>query len=353
MNDPLEPSGPTESDWEQIASYLAGEMSPADASAFAAMLAAHPARAALVESLAIHGEPAAMAPPSDIETEHALQMVRARRNDSMTRTARHDEAPVVSLDRYRSRWRGARARAAAAVVLVAGAGLLLRETTGRDAGAPVATGAIHQTGVGEVESIRLGDGSRVILGPSSTLTEQGGTSRGARLRGVAHFTVTHNPSAPFVVTTASARIEDVGTVFVVDDGDAEGTVVAVSEGAVRAAAAGGGAIADLAAGDRAMIAANRAVTVQRGGADVQAAQELAAGRLVFRDAPVSEVVRQVRRWYGLTVAVDSSLVSRRLTATFDRRDAGSVAAVIAASLGGVARQHGDSLTVMPLVAAPR
>jgi ferric-dicitrate binding protein FerR (iron transport regulator) len=90
------------------------------------------------------------------------------------------------------------------------------------------------------------------------------------------------------------------------------------------------------------------IRVERGAAT---AEDLAwtRGRLVFRDAPIDEVTLELRRWYGIDLLVTGPVLrGRRLTATFDRSNAPDVGRVIAAALGGVARQTGETLWVDPV-----
>ena len=77
------------------------------------------------------------------------------------------------------------------------------------------------------------------------------------------------------------------------------------------------------------------------------------GRLVFRDASVTQVVADLRRWYGVEVQVDSAFAERPVTANFDRAIAGlDVARIIAASIGGTVREEGGVLHIISIPAGP-
>jgi ferric-dicitrate binding protein FerR (iron transport regulator) len=68
------------------------------------------------------------------------------------------------------------------------------------------------------------------------------------------------------------------------------------------------------------------------------------GVLEFHDAPIAVVAQELRRWYGVELIVtDSTIASRRLTATFDRASADDVGRVLAAVLGGAVTRVGDTL----------
>jgi transmembrane sensor len=70
------------------------------------------------------------------------------------------------------------------------------------------------------------------------------------------------------------------------------------------------------------------------------------GRLVFREAPISEVASQLQRWYGIDLRIaDPSLAGRHLTATFSGEPASRVLEVISLALGADIERHGDTAVV--------
>ncbi|MDQ6633845.1 MAG: FecR domain-containing protein, partial [Gemmatimonadota bacterium] len=178
------------------------------------------------------------------------------------------------------------------------------------------------------------------------------------LRGQALFDVRHDASRPFVVRTASAELRDVGTRFAVESQGAEELRVAVLDGAVavRPAQPGGGrTLADtLRARDRGVLLPGRVFRVERQtvagvGEDVA----WMSRRLSLRDAPVAQVASELARWYGLSLRVtDSTLQTRRLTATFEQAPRDEIARVLAAALGGTSRLVGDTLWILPVSGSP-
>jgi transmembrane sensor len=131
--------------------------------------------------------------------------------------------------------------------------------------------------------------------------------------------------------------------------DAGGSVrVAVTSGSVRvssAATGGAGRELVLAAGDMATLGASTAPVVARG---VVTGDDTAftRGRLVFRDAPLAEVVVELRRWYGVELRVaDGAASRRRLTATFEGESREQVMAIIGAALGARVERRGDTVLV--------
>ena len=71
------------------------------------------------------------------------------------------------------------------------------------------------------------------------------------------------------------------------------------------------------------------------------------GRLLLRDAPIEEVIASVRRWYGIELRVDPSLMSRHITATFANESVDHVLEVLRLVLGADIERQGDTATVRP------
>jgi transmembrane sensor len=299
-------------------------------------------------------------------------------NDSQRRAAGRPPARPAA----RPAWAGRRARwgvagaglAAAAVLAVA---VLRRPAEGT---APLR----YATATGQRATVRLPDGTRVILGPSTTLVASEGYNEEARtltLQGEAFFEVTHDARRPFVVRAGPALVRDLGTAFVVRAGAATGrTAVTVTEGAVALAVAdpaqaptGGrrlirpepadtaGAVL-LRAGERGLVdrpasaPPGAAARVRRLTAALAAAPGTApgvaddlawtTGRLVFRDAPLTEVADGLRRWYGLTLrVVDPALTDRTLTASFQGESPEEVLRIVTLALGARIDRRGDTVVV--------
>jgi transmembrane sensor len=342
-------------DWEALGRFLSGDSPPAEADAIAAWLAAHPDDERLLHALDAATAPLARA-SAPIDTEAALAKVLARRDAATAHDAtssldarrlRRDRAVAIPARRSWSR-QGA-AIAATLAVMVAG-GLWWQSRTDTPARADVLIER-HATAAGAIDSLRLADGTEVVLGPGSTLTPSatyGSTDREITLDGEAYFVVTRDDARPFTVRTSDARVVDLGTAFTVQTNAAHGVSVVVTSGRVRVSAAhtNDGAL-DLAAGEAATFWRADS-TVRRDSADVDRAMAFTQGRLVLRDAPVESLVDAVRRWYGLTLTVDPTLRGRRVTATFERETRAVVLETLALSLAARIEQRGDSVTFRPI-----
>ena len=118
---------------------------------------------------------------------------------------------------------------AAAAILVAAVGGLV---TSRLATAPSVLTV--STVAGQRRSLQLEDGTRVTLGPASTLRATlAARSRRVQLSGLARFEVTHDGARPFVVRAGESETTDLGTVFTVRAfSDDEAVIVGVTTGRV-------------------------------------------------------------------------------------------------------------------------
>lgn len=340
------PPTPQPDDWDALARFIAGEGTPQERADIERQLSDSPDRGALLAALDAALRVPEPLPPAASDVEAAMAAVLARRDEARP-DAPPRRAPVVSIDAYRSRWRGARLRAAAAVLVVAGAGLIWKAASSRDAAPLTAAQSRFSTMVGALDSLKLPDGTHVLLGPGSSLTladGYGSASRELILQGEARFDVVHDEMRPFIVHTDAATFRDIGTVFAVHSHAGSGARVVVTEGSVAVVSNKAHTTATLGAGDRATIAAEGALNVEVAAAN---SDDLAwtTGKLVFRDASVAQVTEDIRRWYGLELRVDSGLPTERLNVTFDRASASSVGGVVAAMLGGELREEGGVLHI--------
>jgi transmembrane sensor len=211
------------------------------------------------------------------------------------------------------------------------------------------------TGVGERDSLRLADGTLVILGPGSRLqtdADFGNDRRQLALTGEAFFDVADAASMPFIVRAEGTIIEDLGTAFAVHAHPDYEVRVVVTDGSVAVRDPGApdaGAIV-LNEGDRAAVSPD-GVVLERG---VVSEADLAwtRGQLTFDDAPLHEVSFDLRRWYGLEVIADSSFAERRLTVSFLGESREQVVEVIRLALGASVTLRGDTAIFVPAAQPP-
>jgi transmembrane sensor len=305
---------PSTPDWDSIGRYLAGESSPDEVATIRRWLEEHPEDAKMVAAL--DGSARQAAHPR-LDVEDALRRVKARAQSGAKKA-------VIRV---------------AAFAAVAAALLVAAVLVPRSRGDRVAAPLVFSTVVGQRDSLRLPDGSQVVLGPASRIEFQGAT-RTVKLSGQALFTVVHDSQRPFSVHAADVVIRDIGTEFSVHTDDASGPVrVVVHEGIVQVTATN---TMTLNRGDVGVVTTAGVVQASRG---AEIADDLAwtRGRLVFRDASVAELAADLRRWYGVELRVtDSSLLARHFTGSFQDEPVNRVLDVISLALGARVEQRGDT-----------
>ena len=148
---------------------------------------------------------------------------------------------------------------------------------------------------------------QVHLSPGSRLrypADFGAQEREVALEGEGYFRVARDPRRPFRVHTAGSVTRVLGTRFGVTASPA-GVRVVVEEGRVafgREAGDGAAGGVELTAGWSARLGHDGVLGAPE---RVDAARALAwtDGRLVFEDAPLTEVAAALERWYGVRVRV--------------------------------------------------
>jgi ferric-dicitrate binding protein FerR (iron transport regulator) len=196
---------------------------------------------------------------------------------------------------------------------------------------------VESTSVGEVRRLRLPDNTDVVLGPETTIRYRVDRSRGRRdvwLDGEARFAVAAAPGRRFRVYAAHSTAEDIGTTFTVRAYRTDSMVrVVVLEGAVvlRARSATRSSHArTLIAGELGQRSRDGDVRGER--VDPELYMAWTRDTLAFQDTPLLDVARQLKRWYGVDVTVDSTLVGRTLTGSFAYGALPTTLAAIAAAI---------------------
>lgn len=348
-----------EPEWEAFARFVAGESDPVEATAVEAWLASHPADARLAAAVKAHEAKATATAALPVDVEAAWRRVQASTlsNERGGLGTPSPQAPRLEVARggltaashtrtvgaTRPNPWGLRAVMAIAATVVAFVGL--RSWSGSRTDAP--TAQVLATKVGQRDSLLLSDGTRVVLAPGSTLTVAAGYDTGDRsvtLDGAAYFDVHHDDAHPFTVKAGNAEIRDVGTAFTVKTDDGGRVAVAVTHGIVTVrdvASTSAPAQVELRAGDRAVMN-DGAVAVARGTV-TEDETTWTRGQLSYRDASLSEVQADLRRWYGIELQIPDDKLSA-LTVTMPAQpDSATVMKTLVALLGAEIEQHGDTI----------
>ena len=186
---------------------------------------------------------------------------------------------------------------------------------------PAPQSRLYASAPGRVTDVTLGDGSRVTLDAGSAIrVALGDDVRRVTLeRGSAYFEVAHDTAHPFQVAVGDRRVIVTGTRFVTAlTGDGarvwllQGRVLVGRRDAAEARAREG-ALA-LAPGERAAFRPGEP-GIDKVAADVETATAWRRRRLVFHDAPLSDVVAAAARYSDAPlVAVGPGLSRVRVTA---------------------------------------
>ena len=345
-------------DWEALARYHAGESTPVEAATIREWLLSHPDEAARVDRLHLLVDERITAGAPDV-TDEQVERALARAHRAIDAPSSLETRRTVRISerlahRPRTVWLTASLAAAAAIATIMVQSRPMQR--GSSAVAPrlasVTAGQVVSTAIGARDSVRLPDGTMVLLGPASRLAVSASYGHGERdvsLAGVARFSVRHDIVSPFVVRAGAAVVRDIGTVFMVRaaGGANQRASVAVAEGAVslgsqRAATSP----IRLDAGDRGELGPDGEIVAHRGTAS-DADFAWTRGILDFNDAPMTQVQDELHRWYGVELKVDSTLAARRLTATFEHEPVDRVLHAIALALGAGVTQDGVVATLRP------
>ena len=299
--DPLE----TATDW--FARRRSGEMTAADAQALEAWLAADP----------VHAEAYQAAERMWLDT--GLDAIREHPRILALRER--------GLNRTRRRWMVAIPAVAACLAVIVAAPSML----GR--GAPLApelfAPSIQQefrTSVGQRTTVKLPDGTAVTLDTDTVLrTRETETRRMVWLdKGQAFFRVHKDPSRPFVVSAGGRTVTALGTAFSVKVAPKTFEVVLV-EGVVRVESpvratpiglpTGRVQATEMQAGSELTALDTRHWSVRE--ADATAETAWLHGRLVYKGAPLSEVVADMNRYSEKKIVIrDADVARRALSGTY-------------------------------------
>jgi transmembrane sensor len=337
-----------------LARYVSGQCPADEAAAVREWIAADPSRVQLVAELEAAWRAGAEA-AYEWGVDAGWRALTAAREEARPGPVLSITPHVTPVRRTPVAWRAA----AAAVIVLAGSTLTVwRMTRHHQPAESSAQAAMTEiaTQRGQRASLHLADGTKVVLGMASRLripSNYGQRGRDVYLDGDGYFVVTHDVAHPFAVHTAHAVARDVGTKFGVRDyASATTTEVAVADGAVSLSVAVPtvGHTADtvlLHADDIGQIDPQGQVTAVRD-ADVAGALAWTDGRLVFRDAPLRDVIAELGRWYNLDLQVhDSSVAARRLTASFSDESVPLVLERIALSLDLRVDRQGRTIVLRP------
>ncbi len=211
------------------------------------------------------------------------------------------DLPPIPAQVRRKRPLGRWLAAAAAVLLMFGAGW--------STDLPLRLQADHLSGIAQLAPLDLADGSHVVLGSRSAISTDftSGHRHIRLLRGELYVEAFHDPSRPMTIEIGKATVTVVGTRFSVSRHD-DGVTVAVREGRVRLAA-GNGEQSLLQAGNWQQLEDRHLQALNLQGSERQMAW--LNGRLSFQDAPLAQVLEELRRYYRAPILLFNDDAARQ------------------------------------------
>jgi hypothetical protein len=200
-------------------------------------------------------------------------------------------------------------------------GQLVYHITGRNGGGGQAesmsnTNTIATPAGGQYQVI-LPDGSQVKLNSESSLSfpqRFEGKDRQVRLTGEAYFEIVSNKEKPFRVVSGNQEVEVLGTHFNVNSyTDEPGIATTLEEGSVKVSAEGNSKI--ITPGQKALTS-GAGIKVRQ--ADLETELAWKNGMIMFKDADLQSIMRQVSRWYNVKIKYEGVVTGNSFTGGISR-----------------------------------
>jgi transmembrane sensor len=167
--------------------------------------------------------------------------------------------------------------------------------------------------------IVLPDGTKVWLNAETTLKYPGVFAKDHRtveLEGEAYFEVAQKQQQPFIVKSKAQELQVLGTAFNISAyPDEPVTRTTLASGAVQVKNLSTSLADKLQPGLQSEVNRERTIIRQ---ADVFSATAWKSGLFSFRNASVEELMKQLRRWYGVEVEFEGAIPPMRINGEVDR-----------------------------------
>ncbi|MEZ0607758.1 FecR family protein [Fibrella sp. WM1] len=202
----------------------------------------------------------------------------------------------------------------------------------------------HQTAYGETEEIKLADGSTVTLNANSSLREGDGLAdaavREVWLTGEAYFSIAKRKGAKFIVHTADAAVEVLGTEFNVNT-RREQTRVVLHEGKVQLTTAHQPAVV-MKPGDMAtVLPESRQIQLKK--VEPESYEAWRDAYLVLDGKSLPEIISTLEDTFGVTITLnDERLASKKLSGKLRTKVADDCIENLAIILEADVKKTGDT-----------
>lgn len=187
-----------------------------------------------------------------------------------------------------------------------------------------ATMSDHYTKTGQRLEQRLSDGSELILNTDSAVDIQFSDNKRLVkvLSGEVYVTVAPDKTKPFVVQIGDMQVTALGTEFIVRKDNNEQPSVVVTEHSVKVESTESSQVnLVLNQGYKVSLDENTETLSKVQAVDIEQAQSWRAGRYVFRDQSLQQVVDELSRYYdGKIVIRDKELQQQKVSGVLDLDD---------------------------------
>lgn len=167
---------------------------------------------------------------------------------------------------------------------------------------------------GKDMTVELPDGTKVWLNTDSKLTFPSqfvGSKREVRLEGEAYFEVTHDKAHPFIVNTERLVTQVLGTSFNVRAYSGSQPSVVLVEGSVKVSSIGASKSLTMKSGELALLSSSGAIDVSS--VDTYPYTQWREGFFYFNNVDAREILKEIGRWYNVSIVVESpEKLTRRL-----------------------------------------
>lgn len=197
----------------------------------------------------------------------------------------------------------------------------------------------HITTAGATDHVTLSDGSQVRLGPDSAIAidYREGVRTVTLLAGQAWFDVKRDPAAPFRVVAGDVRTTVLGTSFDVRR-VGETTAVSVAQGKVRVVDHGVAPASTRILTSGHWLRVDAEHEIESGTSNPALLGSWREGRLVVRNRRISDVIEELRPWYGGRIILLNDAVGRKhIDGVYDARDPANALKAIVSQGGGKVR----------------
>jgi ferric-dicitrate binding protein FerR (iron transport regulator) len=201
-------------------------------------------------------------------------------------------------------------------------------------------------------SLRLPDGTKVWVNAASSLKfpeKFAAAERRVIVKGEAYFEVAPQKNKPFIVEIpGKQQVSVLGTHFNINSYDDEQAVATtLLEGSIKINVAGSDKSVTLQPGQQSLVFSEQKI-ITKNDVDVQQAIAWKEGYFSFDQTDISDIAKQISRWYGATVILDPKVKGQTFSGKIPRtEDIQNVLKIFEATNTVKCRVSGNQITIYP------